>query len=239
MIDADLDQEIVGVFVEEADDIVSSIEESVLAWRSNPKQVELADRLKRDLHTLKGGARMAGFNALGERAHAIESLIDATKNHNKKFFKAMIAHQEGLVSAYDIVRQIAHGGDIAALSQKMDALEVGDIQQSSAEQEPSRPTASILPELQLTDIVKAADQPVEAEPQSTREAAAKSFSVKGEIKEVVRIGAEVLDTLVNLSGENIIFRGRIEEQVSEFTQFLDEMDATVQRLQEQVRRLGT
>ena len=143
------------------------------------------------------------------------------------------------MSAYDIVRQIAHGGDIAALSQKMDALEVGDIQQSSAEQEPSRPTASILPELQLTDIVKAADQPVEAEPQSTREAAAKSFSVKGEIKEVVRIGAEVLDTLVNLSGENIIFRGRIEEQVSEFTQFLDEMDATVQRLQEQVRRLGT
>ena len=91
LIDADLDQEIVGVFVEEADDIVSSIEESVLAWRSNPKQVELADRLKRDLHTLKGGARMAGFNALGERAHAIESLIDATKNHNKKFFKAMIA----------------------------------------------------------------------------------------------------------------------------------------------------
>ena len=63
--------------------------------------------------------------------------------------------------------------------------------------------------------------------------------MKGEIKEVVRIGAEVLDTLVNLSGENIIFRGRIEEQVSEFNQFLDEMDATVVRLQEQVRRLGT
>ena len=49
----------------------------------------------------------------------------------------------------------------------------------------------------------------------------------------------MLDTLVNLSGENIIFRGRVEEQLSEFNQFLDEMDATVDRLQGQVRRLGT
>ncbi len=80
-----------------------------------------------------------------------------------------------------------------------------------------------------------AESSVPQEPQES----AQSLSMKGEIKEVVRIGAEVLDTLVNLSGENIIFRGRIEEQVSEFNQFLDEMDATVVRLQEQVRRLGT
>ena len=123
MIDADLDPEIVSVFVEEADDIVSSIEESVLAWQSNPSQVELADRLKRDLHTLKGGARMAGFISLGERAHAIESLIDETKKHNKKFFKAIVSEQERLVSAYDIVRQIARGGDIKDLRQKMEELE--------------------------------------------------------------------------------------------------------------------
>jgi chemosensory pili system protein ChpA (sensor histidine kinase/response regulator) len=225
LIDADLDQEIVGVFVEEADDIVSSIEESVLAWQSNPAQVELADRLKRDLHTLKGGARMAGFNSLGERAHAIESLIDGTKKHNKKFFKAIVSEQEKLVSAYDIVRQIARGGDIKALRQKMEELE-----NQLAEQPAAEAAESKVPE---------AKPLAKADPQAASEPAEKSFSVKGEIKEVVRIGAEVLDTLVNLSGENIIFRGRIEEQVSEFNQFLDEMDATVVRLQEQVRRLGT
>ena len=87
LIDAEMDREIVTVFVEEAEDMVSSIEESVHAWQSNPSKVEFADRLKRDLHTLKGGARMAGFNGLGECAHNIETLIDETKNHNKKFFK--------------------------------------------------------------------------------------------------------------------------------------------------------
>jgi chemosensory pili system protein ChpA (sensor histidine kinase/response regulator) len=230
LIDADLDQEIVGVFVEEADDIVSSIEESVLAWQSNPAQVELADRLKRDLHTLKGGARMAGFNSLGERAHAIESLIDETKKHNKKFFKAIVSEQEKLVSAYDIVRQIARGGDIKALRQKMEELENQLAEQPAVEATEANETESEAP---------AAKPLVKADQQAASEPAEKSFSVKGEIKEVVRIGAEVLDTLVNLSGENIIFRGRIEEQVSEFNQFLDEMDATVVRLQEQVRRLGT
>jgi len=222
LIDADLDPDIVSVFVEEADDIVSSIEESVLAWQSNPSQVELADRLKRDLHTLKGGARMAGFISLGERAHAIESLIDETKKHNKKFFKAIVSEQERLVSAYDIVRQIARGGDIKDLREKMEELENQVEQQSVSE-----------------DIQPPAPLKLKAESSVPQESAAQSLSMKGEIKEVVRIGAEVLDTLVNLSGENIIFRGRIEEQVSEFNQFLDEMDATVVRLQEQVRRLGT
>ena len=245
LIDAELDQEIVGVFVEEADDIVSSIEESVLAWQSSPSQVELADRLKRDLHTLKGGARMAGFNALGERAHAIESLIDETKKYNKKFFKAVISEQEMLVSAYDIVCQIARGGDIKALRKKMEVLETAAENQSPENQTPEEQSpapSSIESQVSVPQV----NSPIKAEAKGTRkraeahkEAAEKSFAVKGEIKEVVRIGAEVLDTLVNLSGENIIFRGRIEEQVSEFTQFLDEMDATVVRLQEQVRRLGT
>jgi chemosensory pili system protein ChpA (sensor histidine kinase/response regulator) len=119
LVDIELDNDIVGVFVEEADDIVSHIEELVMAWRSSPKEIELADRLKRDLHTLKGGARMAGFNGLGDRAHAIESLVDDTKSYDKRFFKTIISHQEKLVSAYDIVRQIAHGGDITALRKQL------------------------------------------------------------------------------------------------------------------------
>ena len=234
LIDAEMDREIVTVFVEEAEDMVSSIEETVHAWQSNPSKVEFADRLKRDLHTLKGGARMAGFNGLGECAHNIETLIDETKNHNKKFFKTIVTEQERLVSAYDIVRQIARDGDSKALRKRLEKI---DYEVLGKEQE-----ALDRDEKEATDKAEAADKaPVEELrlPSGDKPDAAQPLSVKGEIKEVVRIGAEVLDTLVNLSGENIIFRGRIEEQVSEFNQFLDEMDVTLERLQEQVRRLGT
>jgi len=254
LVDMELDNEIVGVFVEEADDIVSHIEELVMAWRSSPKEIELADRLKRDLHTLKGGARMAGFNGLGDRAHSIESLIDDTKSYDKRFFKAIIAHQEKLGSAYDIVRQIAHGGDINVLRKQLVDFEQADLSDRSGtvtektgveeqnkeqgkEQSKSGSADDFIKSLATPD--KGAGQSVQPSPTAKKKSVLDQNAIQGEIKEVVRIGAEVLDTLVNLSGENIIFRGRVEEQLSEFTQFLDEMDATVDRLQGQVRRLGT
>ena len=251
VVDMELDNEIVGVFVEEADDIVSHIEELVMAWRSSPKEIELADRLKRDLHTLKGGARMAGFNGLGDRAHAIESLVDDTKSYDKRFFKAIIVHQEKLVGAYDIVRQIAHGGDIDALCKQLVDFEQGEISGSSEtvmdkaeskeqvkEDSKSASPADFVKSL-TTPSKSSAGQSMQPSLTAKKKTVLDQTAIQGEIKEVVRIGAEVLDTLVNLSGENIIFRGRVEEQLSEFTQFLDEMDATVDRLQGQVRRLGT
>jgi len=269
-LDEELDNEIIGVFVEEADDIVSHIEELVMAWRSSPKELELPDRLKRDLHTLKGGARMAGFNELGDRAHVIESLVDDTKVYDKRFFKTIISHQEKLVSAYDLVRQIAHGGDIAALRKQLLDFEQGDTADNKGAEQGSGEASDAVNEASNNEPNKKSNKELKQEGKSDSAADfIKSLAIsetggsghsmqpsqnasgtkqqqvfdrsaiQGEIKEVVRIGAEVLDTLVNLSGENIIFRGRVEEQLSEFTQFLDEMDATVDRLQGQVRRLGT
>ena len=250
LVDIELDNEIVGVFVEEADDIVSHIEELVMAWRSSPKEIELADRLKRDLHTLKGGARMAGFNGLGDRAHAIESLVDDTKDYDKRFFKTIISHQEMLVSVYDIVRQMARGGDINALRKQLVDFEQGDLadtdiaaddQGESNSQDSAHSAADFMKSLAIPEAEKSGQstQALSGSSAAKQKSVFDQNAIQGEIKEVVRIGAEVLDTLVNLSGENIIFRGRVEEQLSEFTQFLDEMDATVDRLQGQVRRLGT
>src|SRR5690606_24334090 len=58
-------------------------------------------------------------------------------------------------------------------------------------------------------------------------------------QEVVKISAQLLEQLVNLAGETSIARSRAEEQVSEFVFALDEMQITVDRLQEQVRRLDS
>lgn len=56
-------------------------------------------------------------------------------------------------------------------------------------------------------------------------------------QEVVKISADLLEELVNLAGETSISRGRMEEQVGDLGMSLGEMDATIQRLQEQLRRL--
>ncbi|WP_331345010.1 Hpt domain-containing protein [Cellvibrio sp. UBA7661] len=56
-------------------------------------------------------------------------------------------------------------------------------------------------------------------------------------QEVVKVSAELLEELVNLAGETSISRGRMEQQVSDLGGAIEEMDSTIQRLQEQLRRL--
>ena len=266
----DLDQEIVGIFVEEAEDIISNLEETLHAWQNSPKQVEFGDQLKRDLHTLKGGARMAGFNALGQYTHDFESTIDGTNEYNDAFFNRLATSQEWLSRSYDIARRIAAGDTATDLQQRIVDLEafihqpqpMADIEanaelpldieaalnieqdnelQAELEPELSDPKTSINgPSAQPPVLIEKRDFSADLENLSRHAPPSdRPFGTQGEIKEVVRIGAETLDTLVNLSGENIIFRGRVEEQVSDFNHSLDEMDATILRLQEQVRRLGT
>ena len=56
-------------------------------------------------------------------------------------------------------------------------------------------------------------------------------------QEVVNVSAELLEELVNLAGETSITRGRMEQQVTDLGMSIEEMDSTIQRLQEQLRRL--
>ncbi|GAB2196868.1 Hpt domain-containing protein [Sessilibacter sp. MAH4] len=60
---------------------------------------------------------------------------------------------------------------------------------------------------------------------------------RGAAQESVKVAAELLEELVNLAGETSISRARMEEQVNEIGYTLDEMDFTIDRLQEQLRRL--
>ena len=56
-------------------------------------------------------------------------------------------------------------------------------------------------------------------------------------QEVVKVSADLLEELVNLAGETSISRGRMEQQVGDLGIAIDEMDSTIKRLQEQLRRL--
>jgi len=55
---------------------------------------------------------------------------------------------------------------------------------------------------------------------------------------MVRIAAPILDNLVNLVDETSISRSRIEQQLHQFHALLEEMETTVTRFHDQVRRLS-
>jgi chemosensory pili system protein ChpA (sensor histidine kinase/response regulator) len=72
----DLDEQLLPLFLEEADDLQREIGAKLRQWRSEPDLAEHAQSLSRLLHTLKGSARMAGAMGLGELVHAMESRVE-------------------------------------------------------------------------------------------------------------------------------------------------------------------
>jgi chemosensory pili system protein ChpA (sensor histidine kinase/response regulator) len=71
------DPEIAAIFGEEATELLEQAQAALSAWsRDRVDRAQLA-LLKRVLHTLKGGARMAGLRAMGDLSHELESFLVA------------------------------------------------------------------------------------------------------------------------------------------------------------------
>ncbi|MEA3106714.1 MAG: hypothetical protein QOI88_1319, partial [Gammaproteobacteria bacterium] len=71
----DFDREIAKIYSEEATELLESAEGSLTAWNRDRNDKNPVAELQRQLHTLKGGARMAGITAMGDLSHELESLV--------------------------------------------------------------------------------------------------------------------------------------------------------------------
>ncbi|WP_372980722.1 Hpt domain-containing protein [Marinobacter sediminum] len=71
-----LDPELVGIFLEEAYDLINSTGSALHTWSEDPSNRTVAAELQRDVHTLKGGARMAGVEGIGDLTHVLEDLFE-------------------------------------------------------------------------------------------------------------------------------------------------------------------
>ena len=76
----DFDPEVAAIFTEEALELIDASERALGDWRAKPANPESATALKRPLHTLKGGARMAGIIAMGDLSHELETLVIQAEN---------------------------------------------------------------------------------------------------------------------------------------------------------------
>ncbi|MBK7252007.1 MAG: Hpt domain-containing protein [Gammaproteobacteria bacterium] len=71
----DYDPEIAAIFCEEATELIEAAQAALLTWNETRGDAERLAGLKRPLHTLKGGARMAGVTPMGDLSHELESLV--------------------------------------------------------------------------------------------------------------------------------------------------------------------
>ncbi|KUM42433.1 Hpt domain-containing protein [Pseudomonas sp. EpS/L25] len=269
--DEETDAEILEIFTEEAQDLLASMDTALARWPAAPEVA--VDELLRCLHTLKGGARLAGLHGLGDQAHDLEQQLAELRS-------LVVGLNEGEGAR---VRDLAVKG--------VDQLQLGVVRLSApsaaptsgAEGEPSdRPELPDEASSELVEAAPAAEEPIEEAPdapvadepspladeasepepelamapvmvareqrsapvatlpfvqrlQQVRQQAAQRRSSQ----ELVRVPAALLEQLVNLAGETSIFRGRVEQQVNDIGTTLGEMEATIERVRDQLRRLDT
>lgn len=227
--DADGD-EILDIFLEEADDLLEAMEAGIGRWEERRDDASCIDDLLRILHTLKGGARLAGQKQLGDQSHDLEQHLTE-------------AQTQGAPWPDSLFLDVQSGFE--GLQKSLDELRLR-LQQQPEDERPAAEPQQPQPVVRTaTSIVAASEQPVVATENRVlpfvqrAEVAAEEAAARRAPQELVKVPADLLEGLVNLAGETSIFRGRVEQQVSDFGFTLSEMEATIDRVRDQLRRLDT
>jgi chemosensory pili system protein ChpA (sensor histidine kinase/response regulator) len=238
------DPELIGIFLEEAYDLINATGSALHSWSENPGNSILAAELQRDVHTLKGGARMAGADAMGDLAHALEDLFELIARGELKpgpeLYEPLFACHDRLAA---MVEQIATG---KACPPAQDLI--AQVHQLHTPQQTESPTLDQYPAILEQDVepktLQETPTPAPEQQQTPTIAVPKPKSARAQSRrtlrttqETIRVSAPLLDDLVNLAGETSIARGRLEQQTSDFSHTLEEMAATIERLREQLRRM--
>jgi len=331
---SEVDEELVDIFLEEAEELLDGCENSLQRWNNDNKDVESVSDLQRHLHTLKGGARMADLSPIGDLTHVLESLIIAVNDGQVNFSRGLsnVLH-ESMDRLSDMLAKVKAREPVSSASELINHLESlrrGESIDSKSEESPSSdeedPEPEISAELEITEegisevelteddindsvsleieeddedfdttfgieiseealslkdedesddeipelIIEETDEIISVEepeeeadqliiediveekspdlkdsgrstfvlPKAEGKPLDEDASAKGIAHEQVRVRSDLLNELVNHAGEVSVYHARMGQQVSNFSFNLSEMDQTVIRLREQLRKLS-
>ncbi|GFE56677.1 chemotaxis protein CheA [Geobacter sp. AOG1] len=77
-------------FREEADELLTDLELSLLELERNPTDEELVDRIFRAMHTIKGSSAMFGFDRITSFSHEVESVLEMLRDGRTAVTKELI-----------------------------------------------------------------------------------------------------------------------------------------------------
>jgi chemosensory pili system protein ChpA (sensor histidine kinase/response regulator) len=94
---AEIDKELLDIFLEEAGEVIATIADSLAVCRESPHDRESLTTIRRGFHTLKGSGRMVGLMELGEMAWQVEQVLN-------KWLKDEKPATEGLLGFIDLAQ---------------------------------------------------------------------------------------------------------------------------------------
>src|SRR5581483_5464127 len=135
----DADPDLLEIFTQEGTELLDHSDGLLVALRDAPEQREPVAGLQRDLHTLKGGARVAGIAPIGDLAHVMETLLEAVADGRRETDPLVLESLErGFDRLHQLLQRVMRGQAIAMPAKaiaRFEQLSHGKVEADAAEPE--------------------------------------------------------------------------------------------------------
>ncbi len=95
-------------FREEANELLTELESSLLELEESPEDQEIIGRTFRAMHTIKGSGAMFGFTDIAEFTHDVETVFDKVRGGIMSVNKELI---DSTLKSCDLIRSMLEGSD--------------------------------------------------------------------------------------------------------------------------------
>jgi chemosensory pili system protein ChpA (sensor histidine kinase/response regulator) len=209
-----LDAEVLSYFIPEAQEYLEALESQLLRLEKGQHSPEVIDQLFRTAHTLKGAAYTVGFQSIGDLTHFVEDFMGAVREGRVKILPG---HTDVLLRSVDVVRLLMRRDSRSLdLLRRKFAVAIQELKQLN------QPTTEVVESGSAIHRGKALVEQ-ESHDQEKVEPAKASDGTITEDSDVIRVSRERLERLLNLVGELVIGRGRLEQRLCTLEQLAQQV----------------
>ena len=230
--------EIIDDFIVESAELLEQLDRDLLTLEQTPTDLELLNSIFRPVHTIKGNASFLGFAKLTRFTHQLENVLDKLRSGDMAVTaEIMDTVLDGADKIKELFQDLRNEDavDVDELVQRLQrhlGIESAPAPERAQSAEP-RPTAKPAEEAPAPAPVAEAPKPASApaasaptraqsvEPRPAPKAApaatgAKPAKRKDPEDQTIRVDVERLDALMNLAGELVIAKNRLQQFAHNF-----------------------
>ncbi len=226
-----VDLDLFPIFEEEAQELLPALSSSLRQWLERPDNRSARSEVLRALHTLKGSARLAGALRVGEMSHRMESDIEGFDSHapHPTQINGILISFDSLQAAFDGLR-------------KSDALTyaVAAVVATPVRAEGLRAVDAVA--ALVPGNIEVRNEPVKASVALTEKTASLASLAlaapalgSAAAGHTVRVRADLLDRLLNQTGEVMITRSRLEAELSQLRFSITDLTTNLDKMRNQLR----
>jgi two-component system chemotaxis sensor kinase CheA len=233
--------EIIEDFKIEAGELIESLDQDLLSLEQTPDNLDLLNQIFRPVHTIKGNSSFLGFDKLTRFTHQLENLLDQLRSGDKQATPDII---DVILTSVDLMKTLMQNLqneaaiDTEPMIAKIQACLNGESESAvlpsvtrvapAPEKKAEAPKVEPPPVAVATplDLPSPRVEAVAPTPAKAKPAAAPAAKKKDPEEATIRVDVERLDALMNLAGELVIAKNRLQQFTSLFEERFSENELT-------------